>query len=79
MRGIEDRWSARDRQLRPTIPNASAADCVIRRRRRSHLLAAPVENPPRHHCGALLIRSALIIPPIVFEYSTSAVLLPRNN
>lgn len=46
MRGIEDRWSARDRWLRPTIPNASAADCVIRRRRQySHLLAAPIENP----------------------------------
>lgn len=46
MRGIEDRWSARDRWLRSTIPNASAADCVIRRRRRhSHLLVVPYRKP----------------------------------
>lgn len=72
MRGIENRWSARDRWLRPTIPNASAADCVIRRRRRySHLLAAPIENPSAPRDRALLIRRTLIIP-IAFEFDDAA-------
>jgi len=72
MRGIEDRWSARDRYLRPTIPNASATDCVIRRRRQhSHLLATPIENPSVLRDRALLIRRALIIP-IAFEFDDAA-------
>lgn len=72
MRGIEDRWSARDRWLRPTIPNARAADCVIRRRsRHSHLLAVPIEHPSAPRDWALLILRALIIP-IAFEFDDAA-------
>lgn len=53
MRGIEDRWSARDRQLRPTIPNASSDRLrIIRRRRRSVLIFSPFNGLYRELFGA---------------------------
>lgn len=54
MRGIEDRWSARDRQLRPTIPNANVDRLRIirRRRRRLVLIFSPFNGLNRELFGA---------------------------